>query len=129
MEKNTQLENQNWKYHLQGVAYAYLFLIPSAAILIFFSFSLIEVDGKYKVAIDPTKIPDKVIELCLGAFGLGALSRLFPSTAGKVLPDSKTLETMGKKLLADYLLSKEESLREVEKGGEKAENGEQEGSG
>lgn len=136
MERNTQSEAQSYaqegKYHLQGVAYAYLFLLPSAAALLFFSFSLAEVDGRYKVAIDPGKIPDKVIELCLGASGLGFLSRLFPGFAGKVLPDSKTLESVGKEILASYLSQKEsedKSLRNIEKGGDKADTGEQEESG
>ncbi len=85
---------------LQGIAYSYLFLLPTTLILLFFSFRFEQVDGRFQSSIDPTRIPKEVINFAVGSTALGAFSRLFPDAVGKYLPDSEALVLIGKALIS-----------------------------
>ncbi len=99
MESTVDRQTQNF---LQGVAYSYLFLLPTALILLFFSFRFEQVEGRFQSSIDPTRIPKEVINFAVGSTALGALSRVFPSAAGKYLPDSKALIAVGQALISHH---------------------------
>lgn len=91
-------------YHIQGVAYSYLVLLSSVAVVLFFSFEGIEVgsDLTYRLKLSPQKVPQPVLVYAFGGGVAGVVMRAFARVTGKVLPDSEALQKAGSRILGEY---------------------------
>lgn len=97
---------KSWQYYLQGIGWSYVVMLPGILLVLLFAFELKE-DGKFTFR--PKDVPDSVIWLAVSTVGMGMGIRANPKLAGKVLPDSRVLETIGRVLVESRRTSEKEN--------------------